>query len=445
MMGCLWVLSALAVWTMVSSASERALGPLVAAQPLVAAGGVGLLLGRPAEAATAGVMLQALWPGFVPMGGSRVPSEALAGLSAGLWASLLPAGAVTLLGALAMGLLAGWTGSLAEEWLRRRNGERLHAALEGRLGVGRAVFQGLLEAAFRGPVMVGLAALMALGLRRHLPISIGDGVMGAVVALGLGVAARRVLGWRAILRDGRKRQEDLGSAHAPPSRCLRGVWSSLLVQSAFSDSYLQLGGFLWAVRRFTGESAELATAAGAANTHPVMAAALIGAAERSRLAGASVSEVGRILRRAGPPLAAWGDAFIWGIFRPAVLLLAVALGVRWPLLGASLLGALGLAADVGARCASWRWGWQQGQMVGSRPPGLGAAAAGRLLMVLCLVASLASLGALVLDLRTSLGWAALLLVVGWFILGASSPAPLRRPMGVGLAGLIAGASGLLLN
>ncbi len=164
-------------------------------------------------------------------------------------------------------------------------------------------------------------------------------------------------------------QAPQAAASLPASLWLR----LLLVQAGFSRAYLQRSGFRALVealqrRDAGGKSSRNAAALAedlstgpALNTHPAMAAALLGA-WRSILAarGDPPRPPRRLAEVGGPVLAQWGDRLFWGGFRPLLALLAIAAAPLHP--AAALAGFLviGCGLELRARDALHGWGFRHG-------------------------------------------------------------------------------------
>lgn len=150
----------LLTWAALVAADERALGPLFFHQPLVAASVTGLLLGRPLAGLTMGILLQAIWPGLLPMGGSRQPAVGPAALVGAAWLSLLsPHESIALPFALGLAITAAAAGDRGEVWLRRRNERRerqVYATVTSGAHVpaGTLAAVGVLEAGLLGPLVL---------------------------------------------------------------------------------------------------------------------------------------------------------------------------------------------------------------------------------------------------------------------------------------------------
>lgn len=116
----------LCAWAFLVAMDERALGPLILHEPLVAASVGGALLGFFPQGLVIGLILQAIWPGLLPLGGSRQPSTGLAAVIGVSWLVLLPGavGPVRLALSLAAALAAAGWGERCERIWRRRNGAR---------------------------------------------------------------------------------------------------------------------------------------------------------------------------------------------------------------------------------------------------------------------------------------------------------------------------------
>ena len=125
-------LIALSIWAFIVAADERALGPLVFHEPLVASSIAGLLLGHFQSGVLCGLIFQAIWPGLQPMGGSLQP---MAGISAIIsllwyisWSGFL--GPLIFPVALAVALLAAHVSDRAEILARKRNETRTRRILD---------------------------------------------------------------------------------------------------------------------------------------------------------------------------------------------------------------------------------------------------------------------------------------------------------------------------
>jgi mannose/fructose/N-acetylgalactosamine-specific phosphotransferase system component IIC len=333
----------LALWGAMVAADERALGPLVLHEPFVAAGVGGMLAGRMAEGMAVGFILQLVWPGLRPMGGSRQPVVGMGALAALGCVLALPAslGSARFAVASLAGVLAASAGVWIEQWLRRRNDWRENWLPETFHVVSRArllISQGALEASAVGiwgaALLVALPALVAgwlgvaapkLGLEGAAtaggtdafwsgltPASLSH--LGTGVLLGLGfvaggllrstlLALRRPKGPsteheqnEATGGEGSAPREDAAAARGGLSRMNARVARLFLLQAGFSHRHLQRSGFLLALfpsrgisGNRVGEAPALALrdalagemlAAQPPNAQPIMAAAVIGALER---------------------------------------------------------------------------------------------------------------------------------------------------------------------
>jgi hypothetical protein len=292
----------LALWAALVAADDRALGPFVFREPLVAAGVSGLILGRPHDGVIIGSLFQWIWPGLKPIGGSREPAAGLASLVALAWLVMAPWDwggwrvAVAVGGAMA----AASVGPALELWMRKRNEQRedlLLRDLQSTWKAPQVVLGGLAEAGGTGALAcalwVGAPALLCAwfgaGLRASLTSSplvespwswrglvSGEWGAGGVVALvGLmfaaGGCARDGYGawrgeWRRIrdaLRSSGKaaaltaetqtvqdapgcatRLQDAGAARPGWRRVVR----LLLIQAGYSGRFQQRSGLLWVMQ-----------------------------------------------------------------------------------------------------------------------------------------------------------------------------------------------------
>ncbi len=405
----------LCLWFAAVTADQRALGPLVLHEPLVAAGVGGLILGHPTEGWWVGLMMQAIWPGLLPLGGSFPPLAGAGALVGTTWLAWMPpaAGAWGPSVALGAALACSGVGIRIEERLRRcneRREERIFTAgheeratllqAHGCLGLIEAGAAGLFIASIL--VVLPLALLSALSPMLTGPAAVGEAhAQRWVTPASVGLfALGGVLGYR--LRDrwprrgsGRveRRAQDPSSPAGtdadapqaePPPLSWRGWLALLALQSAFSSRSLQRAGFLRYLRVRLGEAShprvreaarqleEQMCREGTINTQPVMAAALLGATERvvaDAAREAPPRPVLRLVELGGSVLAQWGDRAVWGGARPLWALIALALVPLAPLPAVALYAAGGLALELGARGALHRWGWRRGWQVVRRGTG----------------------------------------------------------------------------
>jgi PTS system mannose-specific IIC component len=148
-------------------------GQTMLSRPLVGATLAGALCGAPAAGVLAGVLLEAIALETLPVGASRYPDWAPAGVSAGAVAATAAPTYAALALAVLVGLMVAWGSGASMIPLRHANGRRL-AAAQARLAAGE-------WAMVRGLMWRGLA---------------GDALRALGVAL-LAVAAVPVAGWLA--------------------------------------------------------------------------------------------------------------------------------------------------------------------------------------------------------------------------------------------------------
>jgi hypothetical protein len=284
------------------SLDERALGPFVLHEPLVAAGVGGALVGRLTEGVFLGLSLQWIWPGLRPLGGARQPSAGLAALIGVAWYLLLPDAIgpwrfPVALGAAVAG--AAW-GRAGEELLRGRNALReARVGRDGRplwsgesliaAGAAEALARGVLASAlfFAFPlVLLRLGAAASTGASGALPSAPPPGAeswsdlmppeaaAAAVWFFAAGGLLRQALGaWRRTGRGAAAAAgpagatepgagggtagveaipgvgaRTLGADEGEPEAFPRGVrprlWIPLLLlQSGFSRAFQQRSGF----------------------------------------------------------------------------------------------------------------------------------------------------------------------------------------------------------
>jgi hypothetical protein len=408
----------LCAWAYLVALDERALGPLVFHEPLIAAVGAGLLCGHFAEGLLVGLLLQAIWPGLAPMAGAGQPAEGLAAVVGVGWYLALPRtlGAWPICVALAAAMVAAAWGARAELWLRARNERR-----ENRLyadgspiyarRLRAVVAQGAIEAGCPGPLGVVLLVgvpLLLLAVAGGLGLPVWRGVGNAVslpnpaagglsdeawrtaapfllFALG-GLGRKRAAACLGLVRGlsgggARRTSVALPGVEAPLSPgglSPGGLLRLLLLQGSFSRRHLQRGGFLLALgmhrdvrhsdaQRSQQAALEAGIVAGKpVNTHPVMAAALIGAVKRimhDAADGPLPRPPQRLLEVGGATLAQWGDRAIWGAFRPAVALLTLALLPLSPLWVAVVFVAGVLVLQIVGRMWLFSWGLRAGWLL----------------------------------------------------------------------------------
>ena len=392
----------LALWAALVFAGSRALAPLGFDEPLVAGIVAGAAIGHLPEGLVAGLTLQVIWPGLVPMGGSREPAAGLAAIVVTVWLALLPVAldAWRLPYALGAGLAASVWAVAMEGTLRQRNQRRLDRVLWGPretwsrgamkvsgAGVAESALSGLAAALLLAgvPCLIVLVAAQMSGSwlwasgsaeadavspwRTPLPVW----GISPLLCFALGGQARNAFpAWRKRPGDGNPAPHagSRGAETAAPRLGLERLWNLLTIQAGFSDRHLQRAGFLALLGRsrpeMSGARASLAQAmvdGRPPNTHPVMAAALVGALERA-LCEAVVGETprppARLLELGETQLAQWGDRAIWGAARPAWAMMAL---IATALVGPAAVvffAAGAFLASLGARSVLYRWGWSAG-------------------------------------------------------------------------------------
>jgi mannose/fructose/N-acetylgalactosamine-specific phosphotransferase system component IIC len=216
--------SLLGSWEWISLAVLGALlaldaGPWVvsmAARPLPAGVLLGLAWGDPAGGAVTGAVLELVYAGVLPVGGSRYPEAGLAGLcgaALAMWAAPI-VGAASLPAGVAWGVVAGQVGKQVETWRRARNARlaaaaRAAAAAGDASAVGRALRDASLLAAALGAAVA--AGLVGWGQLLAAPfVDLAPDVMAArppaflVAGLALGAVIRLWSSWsvRAALVAG---------------------------------------------------------------------------------------------------------------------------------------------------------------------------------------------------------------------------------------------------
>lgn len=204
----LLLLLLLAAW---AGADMTAAGQLMISQPLIAAWLAGLVMGDPAAGLGVGLLLQVVWGGVLPLGGSTFPLSGPAAVAAaGIAARIarterFPAGdyvvfpsAWALAAALVAALVAGEIGGRIVVTLRRRRNAALAgadaAAARGDAGaLVRLNFRGVLEDAVVGAAVGGFGlalGLLLLDLATRRDTADGAWVALAVAGIGIGLSVR---------------------------------------------------------------------------------------------------------------------------------------------------------------------------------------------------------------------------------------------------------------
>lgn len=120
-------------------------------------------------------------------------------------------------------------------------------------------------------------------------------------------------------------------------RLLKIFWHSLFIQTSWSFPSMQSMGFLSDLVAGVGEDKKseiLRTQRGLFNTHPYMVSYIVGATVRAYDEGrASAEEIGKFLTVAQTSFASAGDLLFWRTLRPALLLLAIILGIHFGIVG----------------------------------------------------------------------------------------------------------------
>jgi PTS system N-acetylgalactosamine-specific IID component len=107
--------------------------------------------------------------------------------------------------------------------------------------------------------------------------------------------------------------------------------SSLFIQSSWSFFSMQALGFLFSITRSTSPEKRalmLKTHKGFFNTHPYMAGYIIGAAVKAHDLNQDPEEIKRFLTVSQTSFASTGDTLFWQTTRPALLSVAVILGLK---------------------------------------------------------------------------------------------------------------------
>jgi mannose/fructose/N-acetylgalactosamine-specific phosphotransferase system component IIC len=410
----------IALWAFWVSLDERAVGPLGCGQPLGAAFVTGLIAGRPADGLVMGVALQAIWPGLVPMGGAPQPDAGSAAIAGTAWWVAFDAAGAPVAGigrgmnwafplACSVAIVCATLGERFERILRARNARRedaLHldsrshdSLIAMRRRLRRIVAAGAFEAGLKGAIvwMIALAPLALIAAIHPAGLPVGgafarasDLPPGAVlltalplIAFALGACARRAArAWQTPFARGSNGQPaarpDVAFARLPLG--LAGLGRLLLLQAAFSRQHLQRTGFLYAWLFRTRVRADILDDVGRqlasgkpANTHPILAAALLGGLERVSVDAASTPPPrppARLVEIAGPLLSQWGDRALWGGLRLAFALVALALAPFAPAAVVFAYVGLSILAQLLGRVLFHRWGTAQGwALVGRRGVG----------------------------------------------------------------------------
>jgi len=120
-------------------------------------------------------------------------------------------------------------------------------------------------------------------------------------------------------------------------RLLKIFWQSLFIQTSWSFPSMQSMGFLSDLIAGAGEEKReeiVRTQKGLFNTHPYMVSYIVGAAVRAYDEGRdSPEEIKKYLAVAQTSFASAGDLLFWRTLRPALLLLAVIIGIHYGIIG----------------------------------------------------------------------------------------------------------------
>jgi PTS system sorbose-specific iic component len=397
----------LSSWAWLVALDERALGPFVFHEPLPAAAITGAICGMFTEGLMLGLLLQAIWPGLQPMGGSRQPVAGIAAVVGAAWLAFLPAPS------LHWRLFAAWLvamacARLAEKWeqhLRERNEQREQC---WRFSPESASSNSLASLTEIGFLEAGVAGLIIMIAALALPLSLvtmidqlSDGwLLGMFshidsnfqfVAPGethrwlylttlfaLGGYFGRTLPFKT--RSSAPRDSSPGKVR-PETRkehrlTLSRLGKLLCLQACFSNRNLQRfgmanliaagpqGGDVDRTERSQRDNLiHTLLQEGTTNTNPVMSAALIGALDRVLIDSEQASPPRppvRLLVVGGSLLAQWGDRVFWGSLRPMCNLLALAL---LPLSSSAVITVFLLAGFLLHLWARWRlylWGLSAG-------------------------------------------------------------------------------------
>lgn len=183
------------IWTGICAADQRALGGRQLHQPIVAAVGIGLILGDPERALFIGLWMQLVWSTPMPVGGRLLPDTGSAAASAAIVSVLLP-GWPGLAAALLLGLLIARLTISWEYSLRRHNGKRERDAISGGNAIGlRAILLGVAGPFLRGMIFAALAIGAGLLMNRvagsaeSWPIAetgmVVEAMIGGAICVGL--------------------------------------------------------------------------------------------------------------------------------------------------------------------------------------------------------------------------------------------------------------------
>ena len=120
-------------------------------------------------------------------------------------------------------------------------------------------------------------------------------------------------------------------------RLLRIFWQSLFIQTSWSFPSMQSMGFLADLIAGVGEGKRdeiVRNQKGLFNTHPYMVSYIVGATVRAYDEGrSSPEEIQRFVAVAQTSFASAGDLLFWRTLRPALLLMAVVLGIHYGIIG----------------------------------------------------------------------------------------------------------------
>ncbi len=182
----------LLLWGVVVGLDLVSVAQVMVGRPLVAGTVAGMLAGDPAAGAMVGVTLELFALDLLPVGGARYPDYGPAAVAGAATAAGAP-GVLGLGPAIAVALVVGYLGELAIQLVRRRTSvdvQRLRAELDaGNLAsIRRVHLRGMARDAARALVVTLFGLVLALLVRRWLPLSLRGAVLLATVAVGAAVA-----------------------------------------------------------------------------------------------------------------------------------------------------------------------------------------------------------------------------------------------------------------
>jgi PTS system mannose-specific IIC component len=199
----------LMIWGVLVGLDLASVAQTMISRPIVAGTVAGFIVGDPTTGAAVGVLLELFALEVLPMGASRYPDYGMGAVAAAATAAGAPGVLGTGVGA-AVGLVVAYLGGKAIHMVRIENVNDVHKHREALdSGDTRTVLavhlRSLGRDVFRTLVLVWLGLLLAMLVRRWLPLTLDGAVYLSVVIVGAAVAAAvsgvgRLAGRKSALR-----------------------------------------------------------------------------------------------------------------------------------------------------------------------------------------------------------------------------------------------------